>query len=66
MLQKYADWWNIPDASPKTYKHKLEVLKKRCKTVNRDFNKIVKTSSTMIAISKSKNEALKIAEKVHS
>lgn len=63
VVAKYADWWNIPNASPKTYKHKLEVLKKHCRAVNRDFDEIVKTLSTMIALGKNKTEALKLAEK---
>lgn len=63
VVAKHADWWNIPNASPKTYRHKLEVLKKHCIKVNRDSEEIVKTLSTMIAIGKSRREALKLAER---
>ncbi len=61
VVAKYADWWNIPNASPKVYEHKLNVLRKHCKKVGRDFDEIVKTLANIIAIAETNNEATKIA-----
>ena len=62
VVAKHADWWNIPNVSPKTYKHKLEVLKEHCRKVSRDFDEIVKTLANMVVIANTKEEAIKIAE----
>jgi len=43
VVAKHADWWNIPNASAETFRHKLEVLEKHCKRVGRDPEEIKKT-----------------------
>jgi len=58
----YADWWNIPNKTPKFYRHKAEILRKHCSKVGRDFYDIKKTWVGCVAIAKNKNEALKIAK----
>ncbi len=42
-MARYADWWNS-GAAPAVYAHKLEVLRKHCDDVGRDFATIVKTA----------------------
>jgi len=63
VVARYADWWNIPNVSPQTYEHKLEVLCEHCNKEGRDPSKIVRTLATMVSISESKDEALNIAIK---
>jgi len=63
VVAKYADWWNVPNVSPKIYKHKLGVLKEHCIAVNRDFDEIVKTLANIVAIAKSDREAFEMAYK---
>ncbi len=63
VVAKYADWWNIPNASPKVYEHKLNVLKKHCKEVGRDYDEIVKTLANVVSIAEDKNEAIRIASR---
>ena len=43
LVARYADWWNIGTGKPATYAHKLDVLRKHCDEVGRDFGAIVKT-----------------------
>ena len=43
LVARYADWWNIGTGKPETYAHKLDVLRKHCDAVGRDFSAIVKT-----------------------
>ncbi len=62
VVAKYADWWNIPNVSPKIYKHKLNVLKEHCRRIGRDFDEITKTLANMVAIAETDEKAIKIAE----
>ncbi|HIE23638.1 MAG TPA: LLM class flavin-dependent oxidoreductase [Candidatus Korarchaeota archaeon] len=59
----FADWWNLPNKTPEIYQHKLNVLKDHCTKVGRDFDEIKKTWVGCAAISKNKNDAIRIAEK---
>ena len=43
LVARYADWWNIGTGKSETYAHKLDVLRKHCDDVGRDFSTIVKT-----------------------
>ena len=61
VVAKFADWWNIPNVSPKIYRHKLNVLEGHCRRVGRDFDEIVKTLANMVAIARSKSDAIRIA-----
>lgn len=42
VVARHADWWNY-GGGPEAYARKLEVLRKHCEDVGRDFNAIVKT-----------------------
>jgi alkanesulfonate monooxygenase SsuD/methylene tetrahydromethanopterin reductase-like flavin-dependent oxidoreductase (luciferase family) len=43
LVARYADWWNIGTSKVETYAHKLDVLRRHCDNVGRDFDTIVKT-----------------------
>lgn len=62
VIARYADWWNLPNVSPKIYHRKLKILKKHCKKEHRTSN-IVKTLANIVAISQKEDEALKAAYK---
>ena len=62
VVAKYADWWNCTGGTPETYAHKLEVLRRHCAAVGRDYNEIVKTwSAEAVAIAETEAEAQRIA-----
>jgi len=65
VVARHANWWNIPNASPQTYQHKLRVLEEHCKKEGRDPSGIVKTLASMVAIAKTENEARNSAYKTH-
>src|SRR6185436_19163114 len=44
LVARYADWWNHGGA-PAGYARKLDILRKHCDEVGRDFDAIVKTTS---------------------
>ena len=46
---RYADWWH-GFGSPEIIKHKLEVLKKHCADVGRDYNEIAPTAGGGILV----------------
>ena len=46
---RYADWWH-GFGTPEIIKHKLEVLKKHCADVGRDFNEIAPTAGGGILV----------------
>ena len=46
---RYADWWH-GFGTPEIIKHKLEVLKKHCADVGRDFNEIAPTCGGSILV----------------
>jgi alkanesulfonate monooxygenase SsuD/methylene tetrahydromethanopterin reductase-like flavin-dependent oxidoreductase (luciferase family) len=43
LVARHADWWNIGTRKPDAYARKLDVLRKHCADVGRDFDSIVKT-----------------------
>jgi len=61
VVAKHADWWNLPNVSVETYKHKLEVLEKHCEIAGRNPEEIKKTLANMVAIAKTHEEARRIA-----
>ena len=63
VVARHADWWNLPNVSPQTYQHKLEILKEHCKREGRDPSEIAKTLGNIVAMAKSEKEAWKIAER---
>lgn len=62
LVAQYADWWNIPGGTVSNYRHKLDVLRRHCEAVGRDYDEIVKTwSAEAIAIATTEAEAQRIA-----
>jgi F420-dependent oxidoreductase-like protein len=50
IVAEHADTWNIPAITPDEYAHKLQVLRKHCDAVGRDYSEIEKTIETRILI----------------
>lgn len=61
VVAKHADWWNLPNVSVETYKHKLQILKQHCERVGRKFEEIRKTLANIVAIAETHEKAVKIA-----
>lgn len=62
VVAKHADWWNIPGRTLEEYANKLEVLRRHCDAVGRDYNDIRKTwDSERVAIARTEDEAKRIA-----
>jgi alkanesulfonate monooxygenase SsuD/methylene tetrahydromethanopterin reductase-like flavin-dependent oxidoreductase (luciferase family) len=61
LVAQYADWWNIPGGTAANYAHKLDVLRRHCTAVDRDYNSILKTwSAEAIAVAETEAEARRI------
>ena len=58
---RHADLWNCPNLNAEGYRHKLEVLRRHCKTVGRPYEEIRKVWVGCIALAKTEEEARKIA-----
>ena len=63
VVARHADWWNLVNVTPQTYRRKIEVLEEHCSRVGRDPSEIVKTLGNMVAIAKDEDEAWRIAER---
>lgn len=62
VVAKHADWWNIPGGDLETYARKLDVLKRHCDAVERDFSTIVKTwAAESVAVATTEAEAKRIS-----
>jgi alkanesulfonate monooxygenase SsuD/methylene tetrahydromethanopterin reductase-like flavin-dependent oxidoreductase (luciferase family) len=62
LVARYADWWNIPGGSYENYARKLDVLRRHCEEVGRDYATIRKTwSAEAVAVAASEDEARRIA-----
>ncbi len=62
LVAQYADWWNIPGGTATNYAHKLNVLRRHCTTVGRDYDEIVKTwSAEAIAVAPTEAAVQRIA-----
>lgn len=62
VVAKYADWWNIPGGTVERYAHKLDVLRRHCDTVGRNFDEIRKTwAGEVVAVAATEAEARRIA-----
>ena len=61
VVASQADWWNgvLP---LKTYQQKLSLLRKHCKDLGRDYDRIRKTWLGAIAIGRTQSEAAEIAK----
>ena len=63
VVARYADWWNYPGGTLENYAHKLDVLRRHCQEVGRNYDEIIKTwSPEVIAIAETEAEAYRIAE----
>ncbi len=63
VVARYADWWNYPGGTLENYAHKLDVLRRHCQEVGRNYDEIIKTwSPEVIAIAETEAEAHRIAE----
>jgi alkanesulfonate monooxygenase SsuD/methylene tetrahydromethanopterin reductase-like flavin-dependent oxidoreductase (luciferase family) len=58
---RYADWWNCPNLTVDQYKHKLEVLRRHCKSVGRSYEEIRKVWLGCIALAETEEKAREIA-----
>ncbi len=54
---RYADWWNLSDASIETYQARLNILQHHCDTIGRDFSTIRKTYFGRLVLAGSEAEA---------
>jgi len=63
VVARHADWWNIPNVSPKTFRHKLEVLEAHCRKVGRDPEDVAKTLANIVAVGGTKREARALASR---
>lgn len=62
-VAQHADMWNIPAAPLDVYAHKLDVLRKHCDDVGRDFDEIILTwSCEATAVAQTEAEAKRIIE----
>lgn len=63
VVAKHADWWNLPGRDLEIYTHKLDVLKRHCDAVGRDYGTIVKTwAAESIALAPTEAEAQRISQ----
>ena len=44
LVAQYADWMNLPFATPDTFRHKLSVLRNHCDVVGRKYEDITKSA----------------------
>lgn len=57
IVARYADWWNISDASLALYTEKLNVLKRHCESIGRDPSTIRWTWFGRVAVARTEAEA---------
>lgn len=63
VVAKHADWWNLPGGTLESYAHKLEVLRRHCEAVGRDYDTIVKSwNPEAVAVAPTQVEAQRIAD----
>lgn len=56
IVAKHADWMNVTHINSRDYGHKLEVLKKHCQDVGRDYEEITKSVWVYIHLSENEDE----------
>jgi alkanesulfonate monooxygenase SsuD/methylene tetrahydromethanopterin reductase-like flavin-dependent oxidoreductase (luciferase family) len=62
VVAKHADWWNFPGGTLENYKHKLDVLRRHCDDVGRDYDQIRKTwACEQVAVASTQEEAQRMA-----
>lgn len=61
IVAKYGDWCNLNNATPAACAASLDILRKHCAAVGRDYNEILKTFSTdCVAVAPSQAEAQRV------
>jgi len=63
VVARHADWWNLPNVTLETYKHKLDILRYHCSREGRDPEEIKKTLGNIVAIAENEEEAQEIAKR---
>jgi len=61
VVAEHADWWNITMAPRDVLLHKLDVLRKHCEAVGRDYDDMRKTLAPRFYIHKDHAKALEMA-----
>ncbi len=63
VVAKHADWWNIPGGTLENYARKLDILRRHCEAIGRDYDSIGKSwSSEAISLAGTEAEARRIAD----
>jgi alkanesulfonate monooxygenase SsuD/methylene tetrahydromethanopterin reductase-like flavin-dependent oxidoreductase (luciferase family) len=63
VVAQHADWWNSTLGSREQYAHKLDVLRRHCEAVGRDYDAIRKTwACEVVAVGRTEEEARRMAE----
>ena len=63
VVAKHADWWNLSAGDVERFRHKLEVLKRHCDDIGRDFDEIVPTWSVeTVGIVETEAEATRLMQ----
>jgi alkanesulfonate monooxygenase SsuD/methylene tetrahydromethanopterin reductase-like flavin-dependent oxidoreductase (luciferase family) len=61
-VAKYADWWNQPGGTLENYARKIEILRRHCAALGRNYDDIVKTyNAETVAIAPTEAAAKRIA-----
>jgi len=63
VVARHADWWNLPNVTLETYKHKLDILRDHCSREGREPGEIKKTLGNIVAIAETEEEAQEIAKR---
>lgn len=62
VVAKHADWWNFPGGTLENYARKLEILRRHCDAVGRDYDAIGKSwSAESLALAPTEAEARRIS-----
>ena len=61
VVARYADWWNLPNVSPDTFRHKSEVLEKHCRKIGRDPAEIDRSLGNIVAVADTREKARRLA-----
>ena len=61
VVAHHADWWNLPNVSPSTFRHKNDVLRGHCSRIGRNPAEIVKSLANMVAIAETAEKARALA-----
>lgn len=63
VVARHADWWNLPNVSPRIFQNKLKVLEEHCEKEGRNSAGIVKTLANIVAVARTEEEAWNLASR---